>query len=597
VLSVTSERILVQDADGRFVHVTEPFAWSFAARPRDMEGRRWQDLGPLEGVVEKLEELRIDALLSGRETTLEVPLGSSPYSFTATPLSGGMGEFDGTVLVARDLSERTGPEEPQRAEATHENYWTGTEGAAFIKDLDGRYIMVDLAGARFFGRPQEEIMGSTDAELFDDAETVLAMVESDRRTILSGKYQSFKQTMRLADETREFLVDKMPNVDAKGRITGIIVILRDITEKGIGRDPKARGEWFSSIIEKSPIAMGVSRDWNITFANSQYLKMFGHENLDELIGQPIAGQVAPEDRKKILESIQQMRGGPMVLEMIGLRKDGSRFPVQAAVAAVELPDGPALLGFFLDITERRRLEKRLSETKYESRAIYRSAHPRLSATTTTAAIGYLQLAEARLNLDDRRSSSFPAPCRSWLTVRSSSPTYRDLQKVEAGRERPEPIDVCRILREVGEAYRHPPGRQVEIVLHEAGSCMVMASSLIRGAFSNIVSNAIKHSDGDLQIKIAVSMLSRQGKGYIRVSIEDNGPGIPDERKTVIFDRSLMGLTKPVSRGLGLYLVKKLVEDFDGEVWVEDRVPGIPSEGAKFVVVLPAAEEREQSAKR
>ncbi len=75
---------------------------------------------------------------------------------------------------------------------------------------------------------------------------------------------------------------------------------------------------------------------------------------------------------------------------------------------------------------------------------------------------------------------------------------------------------------------------------------------------------------------------------VRVDIADDGPGIPDERKEAIFDRSLMGLTKPVSRGLGLYLVKRLVENYGGEGWVEDRIPGDHTEGARFVVLLPTA---------
>jgi signal transduction histidine kinase len=50
---------------------------------------------------------------------------------------------------------------------------------------------------------------------------------------------------------------------------------------------------------------------------------------------------------------------------------------------------------------------------------------------------------------------------------------------------------------------------------------------------------------------------------------------------------MRGRTKTTGSGLGLYLVKKLVEDLNGRVWVEDRVPGDHSRGARFVVLLPA----------
>jgi signal transduction histidine kinase len=56
----------------------------------------------------------------------------------------------------------------------------------------------------------------------------------------------------------------------------------------------------------------------------------------------------------------------------------------------------------------------------------------------------------------------------------------------------------------------------------------------------------------------------------------------------LFTRLGKGKTKTAGRGLGLYLVRKLVDDFDGKVWVEDRVKGDFRQGSRFVVQLPAA---------
>jgi len=80
-----------------------------------------------------------------------------------------------------------------------------------------------------------------------------------------------------------------------------------------------------------------------------------------------------------------------------------------------------------------------------------------------------------------------------------------------------------------------------------------------------------------------------GKEYIRISVEDNGPGISDEFKEKIFGRFSRGKTNAKGKGLGLYLIKSLVEDFHGKVWVEDRVPGDHAKGARFVVMLPAVD--------
>jgi K+-sensing histidine kinase KdpD len=72
-------------------------------------------------------------------------------------------------------------------------------------------------------------------------------------------------------------------------------------------------------------------------------------------------------------------------------------------------------------------------------------------------------------------------------------------------------------------------------------------------------------------------------------VEDNGPGIPDAQKKELFDQAGCEGTKIKGKGLGLCLVKSLVDRFHGKVWVEDRVPGDYKNGVRFVVMLPAAD--------
>jgi len=116
-----------------------------------------------------------------------------------------------------------------------------------------------------------------------------------------------------------------------------------------------------------------------------------------------------------------------------------------------------------------------------------------------------------------------------------------------------------------------------------------ANPLIKEVFINLVDNAVKHSRDPVRIGIAMSRVNRNGRQYNRVAIEDNGPGIPDERKDEVFHRLKRGQTKARVLGLGLYIVKTLVDSFDGIVEVEDRVEGDYTQGSRFVVILPCAE--------
>ncbi len=87
----------------------------------------------------------------------------------------------------------------------------------------------------------------------------------------------------------------------------------------------------------------------------------------------------------------------------------------------------------------------------------------------------------------------------------------------------------------------------------------------------------------------MNLENENGRRYYFVSVEDNGPGIPDAMKDVIFDRFRRGNTRAHGTGLGLYLVKTLVESYGGKVMVDDRVNGDPTKGTRFVVMLPTVE--------
>ena len=112
--------------------------------------------------------------------------------------------------------------------------------------------------------------------------------------------------------------------------------------------------------------------------------------------------------------------------------------------------------------------------------------------------------------------------------------------------------------------------------------------MLRDVFTNLIGNAIKHSNGsNTEILVKVEDAQSDGKTHYKVSIEDNGPGIPDDMKDRIFNRLQRGETKARGMGLGLYLVRSLVESYHGKVWVEDRVSGDHTKGSRFVVMLPA----------
>lgn len=152
------------------------------------------------------------------------------------------------------------------------------------------------------------------------------------------------------------------------------------------------------------------------------------------------------------------------------------------------------------------------------------------------------------------------------------------------------LDLNAMLREVVDEL---PTRRLESMRIRwrtpTAPARVKASPLIEAAIEELVANAHDHAGPDVQVTIG---LDRRGDRWI-VSVDDDGPGVPDRLKDRIFD----GFRRRDGRssGLGLHLARSIAETFGGDVWVEDRVPGCPGEGASFRLAVPAAERRDKLA--
>jgi PAS domain S-box-containing protein len=134
--------------------------------------------------------------------------------------------------------------------------------------------------------------------------------------------------------------------------------------------------WFRTMIDQAPVGISIARDGITLYANQACLRMFGCEDLQEIIGTSQLTRVAPDYRWQINLQINKRRRGepvPNQYEIMALKKDGSTFPLLIEVSRVHLKDVPLSVAFFTDFTERKRIEAALSSSEKRHRTLVETA--------------------------------------------------------------------------------------------------------------------------------------------------------------------------------------------------------------------------------
>lgn len=165
-----------------------------------------------------------------------------------------------------------------------------------------------------------------------------------------------------------------------------------------------------------------------------------------------------------------------------------------------------------------------------------------------------------------------------------------LLATSARRGRPElelrPVDIVPLIHQVGQQPMWSRDHDIELSLQ--GECFAMADPPhLKRVVSNLLVNATKYGPRGSTISLGVE---RAGE-YAVVTVADEGPGLKEDFD--IFEAGTRGETKAEGYGLGLYIVRTLVEAHGGRVWAEPR----SSTGARFRFVLRLAESRRTTTHR
>ncbi len=286
-------------------------------------------------------------------------------------LHGPNGSVVGAITAVVDISERKRAEDELRRSLEILRAVTeGTTDAVFVKDADGRYQMINTAGALLMGRSAGEIIGRTDENLFTPGDA-RAMIDHDREIMASGRthlYENEAETTGPGGKARTYLTTKDPMRDAAGNVVGLVGISRDITDRkrmeNALRDSEQR---YRAQFESSAVGIWQATPAGQTvYANPAMCALLEVESVADLAGATYHEFFTPESLARIKSEQDRRATGESAsssyeAEIVG--RLGGRRHVLVSAATVGEGTNRCLIGTLTDISERKRAEEALRDSE------------------------------------------------------------------------------------------------------------------------------------------------------------------------------------------------------------------------------------------
>ena len=343
-------------------------------------------------------------------------------------------------------------------------------------------------------------------------------------------------------------------------------------------------EYLASIVDSSDDAIiGKTLDGIITSWNKGAERIYGY-TAEEVVGRPISILI-PEDRPDELPGIMEKLGrGERIdhYQTERVRKDGTHVSVSVSISPVHDAAGHVIGASAIarDITAQERAVREALTLREQFIAV--AAHE--LRTPLTAIFARLQLVERRLgNPDygrDALARDVGAMRRGAEKIRVLLERLLDVSRIRSGRLALEraPTDVAALVRAVANEYAESSGHLVNVVAASKDELVDLDAVRMEEVVLNLIDNAAKYGPSDKPVDVSVAVK----QDAVRIAVRDYGTGIPPDGREQLFEPFYRQQTDGRGVGLGLYLVREIVQLHGGTVAIEDG----ERQGTTFVITLP-----------
>jgi two-component system, sporulation sensor kinase E len=461
----------------------------------------------------------------------------------------------------------------------YEHIFEASKDAIGFGTPDGTILLVNRAFSELTGFSREELLTMNVQDLIPEQHRKQRdhMVAQVLQTGEPGEYEIDylrKNGSQVPVAITVFVVKR-----EDGQSTGLAAIVRDLTEH---RHAEQR---LRLVVESSPNGLlMVDEQGTIRMVNRQIDQLFGYERV-ELIGQPVEILVPqrmrshhPGDRAEFIAH-SETRAMGKGRDLYGVRKDGQEFPLEIGLSPIRTPNGLNVLASVVDISERKRIQEHLQKAE------------RLAELGTLAS-GMAHEIGTPMNVILGRAE--------YLLQRTADEGMKKgLVTIVTQVER-----ITKVMNQLLAFARRRPAEQRAVDLRE-----VVEDSLEmfqeRIAHSSItVEKSIEanlpavHADRDQLIQVLINLvvnslhampeggrltlsLAREGR-YVCLGVSDTGHGMPEEICAKVFEPFFTTKDFGKGTGLGLTVVKGIIEDHGGTIEVESVV----DKGTTFWIRLP-----------
>ena len=387
--------------------------------------------------------------------------------------------------------------------------------------------------------------------------------------------------------------------DDAGNIVGTLSSGEDITER---KKAEQKIQYQAMLVDNvSDAILSLDMDYNIISWNKAAEKIYGWE-LKEVIGKNLREVIPVEFPTDNQENVIRnfLEKGYWEGEGIQRKKDGTSINVFSSSTIFKDDSGKniGMVTINRDITERKKAEQKLKESESK----YRSAYNRsnlykdifthdinniLQNILTSSELSKMYSNEPYIRKEYKEVSNLIN--ENITRGKNLVKNVQNLALLDEIKKKSSSIEAMNVLRKSCDYLKDSySDKTINIeIISSQNEYYVKSNKLLKDIFENLLFNAVVHNKSStILISIKISKEIREGSFFIKFEFIDNGIGIPDSMKDNIFSREYKDGETPTGIGLGLLLVKRILEMYNGEISVEDRVKGDYSKGSNFVISIP-----------